>query len=104
MSCLGSIGKIDWNLRQARQTVKHCQQALEELPKKMQKYDRHLKDKGSGKVLGDVAMKIRWQVFEKEAIAEFRAAITSHSHALNMLLASANVFVPLSWKVLLSDK
>lgn len=77
---------------EARKTVNYCKEALEELSKRIRKYDPHLKHShGSGKLLQGVAMKIRWRVSEKEAITKFQSAITTHSNALSMLLATANV-------------
>lgn len=75
----------------ARETVSHCQVVLKDLAKRIQKYDHYRKENASKHVFVDVAMKIRWQISEKEAICKFRHAIASHANALNMLLVTANV-------------
>lgn len=75
----------------ARQTVKHCQDSLQDLFKKMKKYNSSLKERGSGKMMKDVAMKVRWQASEQKTIRKFRTTIAAHCEALHMLLATVNV-------------
>ncbi|KAK0703007.1 hypothetical protein B0T26DRAFT_657301 [Lasiosphaeria miniovina] len=76
----------------ARSTVKDCESSLQDLYRRIEKYDRYLNNKGSGAAFfANAAMKIRWQVSEKDAIKKFRSAIAIHTDALSMLLATANV-------------
>jgi len=75
----------------AQGAVKECQQSLEELCSRIQKYDVSFQKDGSGNVIKDAAMKLRWHISEKEAVVKFRDTISSHTNALNILLASANV-------------
>ncbi|KAK1754244.1 hypothetical protein QBC47DRAFT_403629 [Echria macrotheca] len=83
----------------AKLTVADCQTALDSLSTRMQKYDRYLGHSRpqSGAFLAharpvvDAAMKVRWQISEKDKIEEFRQKITAHTNVLNMLLATAQL-------------
>src|SRR3569833_498649 len=75
----------------AQRTVKECQQSLEELSERIQKYAANFQRDGSGEIFKDAAMKLRWHLSEKGVVAKFRKTIGNHVNALNILLASANV-------------
>ncbi|KAK3367404.1 hypothetical protein B0T24DRAFT_390146 [Lasiosphaeria ovina] len=78
----------------ARSTIKDCELSLQDLYRRIQKYDRYLNNKGSGATFfANAAMKIRWQISEKDDIQKFRSTIAIHTDALSMLLATVNVKV-----------
>lgn len=47
--------------------------------------------RGSGNILQDASMKVRWQVSHSNELQKFRAEINSHCTSLNMLLISVGV-------------
>ena len=62
----------------------------------MQKFGKSLQPRGgsSGNFIKDTALKLQWQVSEKEELAKFRAKIAAHCFSINMLLTTTDVFVP----------
>jgi len=86
----GNSSEIGDICKDAQNVVQECQQSLEELCRRIQKYDASFQNDGSGNVIKDAAMKLRWHMSEKEAVIKFRNTISSHTSALNSLLATAN--------------
>ena len=76
------------------QCAEHCRKCITTFYEHMKKFERGLKSGGSGSFLRDTAVKVRWQVSEKEDLAKFRAEINTHCLSINMLLTTAGVFVP----------
>lgn len=75
----------------AKAAAQECRESLEELSRRVQKYDAHFQKDGSGSVMKDAAMKFRWHLCERGIVVKFRDTIALHSNALSILLASANV-------------
>lgn len=75
----------------ARKAALDCRHPVENLLKKIRRYDSSLGAAALRNVVRNTAMKIRWQVSQKDEIAKFRAEISAHSSSINMLLATANV-------------
>jgi hypothetical protein len=77
----------------ARQTVDRCRTCIDKFKQKIQKYRRSLAAGGSGNVIADVTRKIQWSVSEQEHMASFRAELTGYTESINMLIATASVYV-----------
>lgn len=77
----------------ARQTVDRCRECIDKFKLKIQKYKRSLATGGSGKTIGDTARKIQWSVSEKQHLMSFRAELTGYTESINMLIATASVYV-----------
>lgn len=75
----------------ARQTVEKCRYSVESFLKKIKKYGPNLSESGSGNILRDAPMKIRWQISQKDEVTRFRAEISAYSASINMLLLTASV-------------
>ena len=75
------------------QCAEQCRKCIATFYEQMKKFGRGLKSGGSGSFFRDTALKVRWQVSEKEDLAKFRAEINTHCLSINMLLTTAGVFV-----------
>ena len=79
-------------------TVNQCaeqsRKCITSFHEQMKKFERGLKSGGSGSFIRDTALKVRWQVSEKEDLVKFRAEINMYCLSINMLLMTAGVFVP----------
>ena len=75
----------------AHRMADRCRRSIEAFLKKVEKYRPSLRDGGSGSVLRDATMKIRWQVSHADELTKFRAEINAHCSAINMLLLTASV-------------
>ena len=75
----------------AHRMADQCRRSIEAFLKKVEKYRPSLRDGGSGSVLRDATMKIRWQVSHADELTKFRAEINAHCSAINMLLLTASV-------------
>ena len=67
-----------------------CEKCITAFREEIKCYKRTLQPRGSGSVLKDSMMKLRWPS-EKERLAKFRTEIIAHCLSINMLLASAGV-------------
>jgi hypothetical protein len=54
-------------------------------------YEVSLGESKPQRIVYDTAMKIQWQMSQKDEIRRFLAEISAHSISINMLLAIANV-------------
>ena len=77
----------------AHRMTDQCRQSIEAFIKKVKKFRPSLRDGGSGNVLKDATMKIRWQATHAHDLTKFRAEINAHCSAINMLLLTASVYV-----------
>ena len=68
-----------------------CRHAFESFLKKISKYAPSLRDGGTGNVVKDVSMKIRWQISHCDDLTKLGAELNAHKSAINMLLAAASV-------------
>ncbi len=75
----------------ANRMADQCRRSIEGFLKKVKKYRPSLGGGGSGSVLRDTTMKIRWQVSHADELTKFRAEINAHCSAINMLLLTASV-------------
>jgi hypothetical protein len=70
-----------------------CKDCIEAFLKKIKRYQRSLRNGGSGNKLRDAVGKIRWSVMQKDELAKFRVEINAHASAINMLLITASMYV-----------
>jgi primase-polymerase (primpol)-like protein len=75
----------------ASKTVERCRSSIEAFTARIKKYDDHFTGNGRKSGIRGLGMKIRWQITEKDEVEKFRAEVTAHSAAINMLLATATV-------------
>ena len=68
--------------------VERCRSSISLFLKKVKKYGPSLTDGGSGKLVQDTIMKVRWHVMHADELDKFRAEVNAH---YNMLLATANM-------------
>ena len=78
----------------ANECAEHCRKCITKFQERMRRYQKSLQSGGSGSFIRDNALKIRWQICEKEDLAKFRAEINAHCFSINMLLTTTGVFVP----------
>ncbi|KAF2771844.1 hypothetical protein EJ03DRAFT_10116 [Teratosphaeria nubilosa] len=74
----------------AKDSVDRCRICLSGFQAKTDKYDSSLAEGRVRKRLKAAAQSIQWQV-NRDAVDRFRAEISSHSEALNLLLATAHI-------------
>ena len=91
--CIKCDSTIELNaLREtAHRMADQCRRSIEAFLKKIKKYGPSLQDGGSGSIVRDTTMKIRWQVAHADDLTKFRAEINAHCSAINMLLLTASV-------------
>lgn len=75
----------------AHRMADQCRRSIEAFLKKVKKYRPSLRDGGSGSVVRDATMKIRWQVAHADELTKFRSEINAHCSAINMLLLTASL-------------
>ncbi|MCJ1377618.1 hypothetical protein MMC17_000713 [Xylographa soralifera] len=71
--------------------AEQCRCSIESFLKKIKKYGPNLQESGSGSVVRDVFMKVRWHVTHADELTKFRAEINAHYSALNMLLLTGTM-------------
>lgn len=76
----------------AHRMADQCRSSMEAFLKKVQKYGPSLRDGGSGRMLKDASLKVRWQVAHADDLTKFRAEINAHCSAISMLLLTANLY------------
>ena len=79
-----------------RQCAEQCRKCITHFRDVVKRFEKSLRPEGSGSLVRDVALKMRWQISEKENLAKFRAEINAHCHSINMLLTTTGMSVPLS--------
>lgn len=62
----------------ANECAEQCRKCITKFHEQMKKFGRSLQPEGSGSLIRDTALKVRWQVSEKEDLAKFRAEINAH--------------------------
>jgi len=75
----------------ARKAALDCRQPVEAFFNRIKKYGSSLDVGASRKSIRNTAMKIRWQVSQKDEISRFRAVVSAHSSSINMLLATVTL-------------
>ena len=81
----------------ANECAERCRKCITAFKERIEKFGKSLQSGGSGSFVRDAALKIRWQVSEKESLATFRAEINAHCFSINMLLTTTGVFVSSSY-------
>ena len=81
------------------QCVEQCRKCITTFQEQVKKFEKNLQPGGSGSFVRDTALKIRWQVSEKDDLAKFRAEINAHGFSINMLLTTTAMFVSSSYEV-----
>lgn len=71
-----------------RQAAAQCQRTIEEFWKRLQEYQPHLRDEGSGSGVKDGWKKIKWAVCQKVDLEKFRASLRGHASSIEILLAT----------------
>ncbi|KAL1854486.1 hypothetical protein Daus18300_011407 [Diaporthe australafricana] len=75
--------------------VHECRKTLESFHSALKSYDASLAENHSVGGVRRIGMKIRWQLSQKETIARFRAEISGHCNAINMMMITAQITVSL---------
>ena len=81
------------------QCAEQCRKCITRFHEQVKKFGRSLQPGGSGSFVRDTALKIRWQVSEKDDVAKFRAEINTHCYTINIMLTTTAVFVSSSYEV-----
>ncbi|KAI9661064.1 MAG: hypothetical protein M1821_009391 [Bathelium mastoideum] len=68
-----------------QQEVQNCKAMIEEYKKRIQKYDKALKEDGSGNKMKDAYYKVRWQIAQKESVAEMAKCLQTRVVSINLL-------------------
>lgn len=74
-----------------KESAEQCRKCIMTFQDQIKKYEKSLRSDGSGSFIRDTALKIRWQVSKKDDLAKFRAEISAHCFAINMLLTTTGV-------------
>ena len=77
----------------ANECAERCRNCITQFHEQVKKFGRSLQPGGSGSFVRDTALKVRWQLSEKEDLAKFRAEINAHCFSINMPLTTTSVFV-----------
>jgi hypothetical protein len=62
----------------ARLTVEKYRRSVESFLEKIKKYGPSLCESGSGNILRDTSVKIRWQISQKDEVTKFRAELGAY--------------------------
>lgn len=93
-SCKQSV-ELSGLCETANRCAEQCRKLIVDFRDKTKKYQKALQGGGTGNLVRDTTAKIRWHVLEKDDMAKFRAGITAQCSSLNILLATAGVYVGL---------
>ncbi|KAL3455946.1 hypothetical protein BJX64DRAFT_53429 [Aspergillus heterothallicus] len=74
-----------------RNAASQCQRTIDGFWTKIQKYQPHLRDRGTNSRLKDGWMKIKWAVCRQDDVDTFRAEIRGHTSSLEMLLKAVHM-------------
>ena len=76
----------------AQRTVEKSRACVDRFTNRIKKYGSSLSSASSGDAFKRAARSVQWQL-SREEVDRFRAEIMSHSNAVQMLLATAQVYV-----------
>ncbi|KAF2088805.1 hypothetical protein K490DRAFT_38059 [Saccharata proteae CBS 121410] len=76
-----------------KQTVAHCQEAVDVFMRKIKKYQPTLRVGGSANKWRDTLHKIEWRLFRKEDIEEMHGVLATHTAAITMGLVVLQTYV-----------
>jgi hypothetical protein len=69
-----------------RQAAAQCQRTIDKFWEKIQKYQPHLRNGGTGSRIKDSWVKIKWAVCKKDDMERFKADLRGHTGAIEVLL------------------
>jgi hypothetical protein len=69
-----------------RQAAAQCQRTIDKFWEKIQKYQPHLQNGGTGSRIKDSWVKIKWAVCKKDDMERFKADLRGHTGAIEVLL------------------
>ena len=85
----------------ANRCAEQCRICILDFQKTIARYQDTLQQGGTGNLFRDSTAKVRWRISQKDDLAKFRAEITAHRSSMNILLATAGMWViwdtPLVW-------
>ena len=76
-----------------RQAASQCQQTIEAFEAKIDKYQIYMRVDGSGSKVKDGWMKIRWAVYEKHDLLDFKARLRGHTSTIELLTTAIQLYV-----------
>jgi hypothetical protein len=79
----------------ARKAVDRCRELVSAFSARIRKYQKSFGENETPNFMKVTAMKVRWSIGEKDAVDKFRTEIVATSASLQMLLATASVYVSL---------
>lgn len=79
----------------AKYTIDKCRSSVDGFFGKIRKYEKYLREEGSGNVMKDSTMKMKWQILRSSELAKFRVEVIAHYLSINAFIASAQLYVPL---------
>lgn len=74
-----------------QQAASRCQETIGAFYKKIQKYQPHLQQGGTGSELGGAWAKIMWTTCKKDDIDNFRAEIRGHTNSIEIVLLTIHM-------------
>ena len=83
----------------ANRCAEQCRKCILDFQKTIERYKNPLQQGGTGNVFRDSTAKVRWRISQKDELTKFRAEITAHRSSMNLLLATAGMWV--LWNTLL---
>lgn len=89
----GISGELNALCVTAKHTVDKCRSSVDGFLAKIRKYEKYLKEEGSGNAIKDSTIKIKWQLFKSSELAKFRIEVIAHYSSINALTASAQLYV-----------
>jgi hypothetical protein len=72
-----------------KHTVDKCRLSVDGCLGKIRKYEKYLREEGSGTIVKDSAMKMKWQMFRSSELAKFRVEVIAYYSSINVLIATA---------------
>lgn len=82
---------LDAIFKSSRTTAEDCKRCIEAFSGQTIKFDRSLREDGSGNVVRDMGKKLQWQFSKKEEVMRFRSALGPHISSLKMQLLAATM-------------
>lgn len=74
-----------------QQAAAQCQRTIDQFWNKIQKYQPHLLNSGTGSRIKDSWIKIKWAVCKKDDMERFRADLRGHTGAIEVLLLAVQM-------------
>ncbi|KAF2279505.1 uncharacterized protein EI97DRAFT_492106 [Westerdykella ornata] len=74
-----------------RQAAAQCQRTIDEFWKRIQAYQSHLRDGGTGSRVKDGWVKIKWALCKKDDLEKFKANLRGHTSSIEILLVTVQM-------------